>query len=223
MLSLSFLNPTVNTLNTVNNININQKNTKVVSIQSDRLIQNNLYAPTDSFKYYLDYSLVEKNNFDLNKEIARIKEEEKRAEEERLRRIEEEKKAEEERLRKIEEPRKASIKKQQAIKPVSNSTPKITFSGNIPDRITYWANQYGVDANKAIRIAQCESGLNPLAKSQNGLYAGLYQQSLEYWPSRAESVGLPGASIFDAEANIKVSIYMMAKDGFFHWPACSNK
>lgn len=230
MLSLSFLNPTATTLTTFNNvdININNTNTSVVSIESGRITQTNMYIPTDSFKYYLDYALVENTNFQLEQEIARIQEEERIAEEKRQReeaerqaRLEKERLAQQQRQRQ-EAARRQAERQRQAQR--AASTPSVAVpTGNIPDRITYWANRYGIDAGRAIRIAQCESGLNPGARSPNGLYGGLYQQAFAYWPARATQAGLPGASVFDAEANIRVSMHMMATQGFHHWPVCSNR
>src|SRR6056297_207416 len=102
MLSLSFLNPTATALNTVSDFNINNTEIETVSIESGRVTQTDMYIPTDSFKYYLDYASVEKNNFDLEQEIARIEEEERKAEEERQRK-EQEKQAE------LEQERQAQI------------------------------------------------------------------------------------------------------------------
>ncbi len=77
------------------------------------------------------------------------------------------------------------------------------------------AIEYGVDVGTAMRVAACESGFNPKARS--ALYGGVFQQSLSYWPSRARSYGHPGASVYDAYANIDVSLHMAKKVGWGHW------
>ncbi|MGH2661201.1 MAG: hypothetical protein ACRDH8_00045 [Actinomycetota bacterium] len=77
------------------------------------------------------------------------------------------------------------------------------------------AIEYGVDVGTAMRVAACESGFNPRARS--ALYGGVYQQSFRHWPSRARSYGHPGESVFDAYANIDVSLQMAKKVGWGHW------
>jgi hypothetical protein len=49
------------------------------------------------------------------------------------------------------------------------------------------------------------------------LYAGVFQQHLGYWPARAARFGFAGASPYDANANIAVSIAMMRTMGYGHW------
>lgn len=232
MLSLSFLNPTTTALNTITNFNINNKEIEKTSIVSGRITRTDMYIPTDSFKYYLDYASVEKVNFSLQQEIIRIEEEERRAEEERQRQ-EAERQAEIERQNQLQiekEQRAAAIRREnlrrQQLEAAARQAQANSLStpvGSVADRIVYWSNHYGIDSNRAIRIAQCESGLNPGARSPNGLYGGVYQQAFTYWPARAAAVGLSGASVFDAEANIRVSMHMMATQGFHHWPVCSTR
>jgi len=62
-------------------------------------------------------------------------------------------------------------------------------------------------AYKAIAVADCESDLKPRAYNSGG-YAGLFQQSTRYWPSRARQYGQGDRSVFNGRANIIVSIRM---------------
>ena len=68
-------------------------------------------------------------------------------------------------------------------------------------------------AYKAIAVADCESNLNPRALSSSGSYAGLFQQSTRYWPSRSRAYGQGDRSVYNGRANIIVSIRMAAADG----------
>ncbi|MDQ4005582.1 MAG: lytic transglycosylase domain-containing protein [Actinomycetota bacterium] len=77
------------------------------------------------------------------------------------------------------------------------------------------SRRYGVDSSTAIRVAQCESGLNPRAYSPP--YAGIFQQDTSYWPRRAATYGHKGDSVFDAYANVEVSLRMAAAQGWRHW------
>lgn len=75
--------------------------------------------------------------------------------------------------------------------------------------------RYGVDTAKAIRVAECESGLNP--KAYNRPYAGVYQHSTRFWKKRAASYGHAGESVFDAYANIDVALQMARRSGWGAW------
>jgi hypothetical protein len=71
-------------------------------------------------------------------------------------------------------------------------------------------------------VAECESHLNPGARSGSGSYAGLYQQSTRYWPSRATQFGQGDRSVFNGRANIIVSIRMAHADSSWSaWAGCA--
>ncbi len=71
------------------------------------------------------------------------------------------------------------------------------------------------DVQRVLLIAKCESKFNPLADS--GYYKGIFQHDPRYWDARAAKYGFAGASIFDADAQIGVSLSMMAAGGWSHW------
>lgn len=68
-----------------------------------------------------------------------------------------------------------------------------------------WDSPGGRD--KAVAVARCESNLRPRAYNPNG-YAGLYQQATRYWSGRADLYGQPDRSVYNARANIIVSVRM---------------
>ncbi len=73
---------------------------------------------------------------------------------------------------------------------------------------------------KAVEVARCESHLRPGAYNPNG-YAGLFQQSTRYWPDRAHRWGQPHRSVFNARANIIVSVRMARSLGSWSaWAGC---
>ncbi|MGB4762861.1 MAG: ubiquitin-like domain-containing protein [Candidatus Saccharimonas sp.] len=71
------------------------------------------------------------------------------------------------------------------------------------------------DIQRILMIAKCESKFNPLADS--GYYKGIFQHDPKYWPARAAKYGFAGASYFDVDAQIGVSLSMMATGGWSHW------
>lgn len=77
------------------------------------------------------------------------------------------------------------------------------------------ARRYGVSVATAMHVAACESGFNPKAYSHP--YAGIFQHDVRYWPGRARHYGHPGASPFDAYANVDVSLKMARAAGWGHW------
>jgi hypothetical protein len=82
-----------------------------------------------------------------------------------------------------------------------------------------------VELDKAVLVARCESGWNPSAIGYvHGVatYGGLFQHSFTYWDARAASAGWAGASIYAASANTAVSAWLVARDGWGHWPWCST-
>ena len=75
---------------------------------------------------------------------------------------------------------------------------------------------------KAIAVADCESNLGPTALSDSGSYAGLFQQSTLYWPSRARTFGQNDRSVFNGRANVIVSIRMAhAARSWGAWAGCA--
>lgn len=85
-------------------------------------------------------------------------------------------------------------------------------------RISYWCSVYGCDSNQLVRVMYCESGGKP--NSSNGSVKGLFQHEEAYWKTRSARVGLAGASIWDPEAQIKVTAYMFANGQASHWKNC---
>jgi len=74
---------------------------------------------------------------------------------------------------------------------------------------------------KAVQVARCESHLDPDAYNSGG-YAGLFQQATRYWPDRANRWGQPDRSVYNARANIIVSIRMArALDSWSAWGGCA--
>jgi hypothetical protein len=73
---------------------------------------------------------------------------------------------------------------------------------------------------KAVEVARCESHLRPDAFNPNG-YAGLFQQSTAHWAERADRYGQPDRSVFNARANVIVSVRMARALGSWSaWGGC---
>lgn len=73
---------------------------------------------------------------------------------------------------------------------------------------------FGAAGPTAVRIARCESHLNP--KARNGSHLGLFQVSepLHGWRAR-------GVSLFDVATNIRVAHELYAESGWRPWRACA--
>jgi len=210
-----------------NKINLNEekklkiKNYSLIEISKKNVSSLELVKKTTTeVKPNSKINLIEKP-----KDIIETRKREAREKIEEERKLKE--KAEKERLAVLQLERKKAeaLRRQKAVEQEKKKKESIsTGSGqnNVLARIKHWSDFYGVDYSKAISIAQCESGLDSNATSSNGLYAGVYQQDKNFWPNRAANAGVAGADVYNAEANIRVSIWMMATDGFGHWPVCGR-
>ena len=76
---------------------------------------------------------------------------------------------------------------------------------------------------KAIRVADCESGLNPDAVSPGGANWGLFQINRTSWESTVRSMGYSWSQMTDPYINSKVAlhIYKAAGNSFNPW-GCRN-
>jgi len=79
------------------------------------------------------------------------------------------------------------------------------------------ASHHGVSQSKALAIAYRESRYRPSAYNHAGEAAGIFQHLLKYWPDRAEDFGFDDWSVFNARANIMVTMRMVRLYGWDPW------
>jgi hypothetical protein len=79
------------------------------------------------------------------------------------------------------------------------------------------AAHYGINQEKALYIAWRESRYRPSAYNGAGPAGGLYQHLLRYWPDRAADYGFADWSIFNARANVFVTMRMVRQYGWTPW------
>lgn len=98
------------------------------------------------------------------------------------------------------------------------TAPHVSSGGDIQQIVREAARKYGIDEEHFVRIAHCESSMNPSAQnrsySENGVDfpSGLFQHLTNYWDARAAKYGYAGASVFDPVANANVTAGMF-RDG----------
>jgi hypothetical protein len=89
--------------------------------------------------------------------------------------------------------------------------------------ITCAADKWPVEggAEKAICIAERESGLIPTASSPTGMYVGLFQHSAADWPRRFDEWTRPGWRLkenpYNGRTNAIVTIRMANAEGWGPW------
>lgn len=95
---------------------------------------------------------------------------------------------------------------------------KVLFRGSVE----YWrpfvteaATARGLDPNRMLRIMQCESSGN--AQARNGVYSGLFQYHPTTWSNAIKRFGTGSESIWDGEAQIRITAAKMSVDGFGEW------
>jgi hypothetical protein len=79
------------------------------------------------------------------------------------------------------------------------------------------AVHHGVSTETALFVAWRESRYRPSAYNAAGGAAGIYQHLLKYWPDRAEDFGFRDWSVFNARANIMVTMRMVKQYGWDPW------
>lgn len=85
------------------------------------------------------------------------------------------------------------------------------------DLIHQAADEFGVDRGLMVRIADCESTLRWWALNRQSNASGLFQHLPQYWPGRAEAVGMPGAWIMDPRTNARAAAWMLSTQGTRPW------
>jgi len=76
--------------------------------------------------------------------------------------------------------------------------------------------RWGADGPLLIRIAECESRLNPTVVGRNGA-AGLFQIIPDTWRWAAARLSLGSASPFDPLANAEVAAWLLVTAGPGQW------
>ncbi len=132
---------------------------------------------------------------------------------------------------------KATVIEQGDFKPVALASAKVVrsepekptqgtqtsnASGSVESLIVKWANHYGVSPSTMLRVAHCESTMNPLAQNK-GYYAGggnpsgLFQFLPETFARYQRKAGLSGLDVFNADHNARVAAYAFSVGGASEW------
>jgi hypothetical protein len=79
------------------------------------------------------------------------------------------------------------------------------------------ASYHGISERKALYVAWRESRYRPSAYNPDGPAAGIYQHLVKYWRYRAETFGFAGWSVYNARANVFVTMRMVRRYGWDPW------
>lgn len=85
----------------------------------------------------------------------------------------------------------------------------------VPELIEYWSEYYHLDGGRMLRIAQCESRLDPKAVNHNGHY-GVYQFLPSTYAANYVAAGA-GPDYWDAGNNIRTAAYMFSINQAWQW------
>jgi D-Tyr-tRNAtyr deacylase len=170
------------------------------------LLQHNLQTKDQQLKIY------EAQKEAINQELEKAKGDSKKLKELEKKNQELQKAVEDAQARKAE---KLRIAQAEASNPVQASAQTVSAPvGNVEQIVRDAATKHGIDPDYFVRIAMCESTMNPSAVNysyaENGNPSGLFQHLSGYWPARAAAHGYAGASVFDAVANANVTASMWA-------------
>ncbi len=84
------------------------------------------------------------------------------------------------------------------------SAPATGGNSNVVNIITAAANRYGQSSEAMIRVARCESSLNPNAVNRSSGASGLFQ----FMPGTWRTTPYANANIFNAESNANAAAWM---------------
>lgn len=171
----------------------------------------------------------------LDQELDHTKESKQKSQEEVQKLEEEKKKLEEERLQlekelqaKAEAKAKLAASSSRVINAATGTQTAHASSGDVAGIITAASNKYGLNASYMIKVATCESTLNPSAVNR-GYYAGggnpsgLYQYLPETWSrisSRSPYGHQPWGEVFNVTTNANVTAWAFANGYSGEW-ACA--
>jgi hypothetical protein len=121
-----------------------------------------------------------------------------------------------------EQARQAQLAKAQAARTLQAAQVKAALmnydSFDYESLIRERCDALGCDANQLIRVMYCESGGRANAVNRQGSGAsGLFQFMPRTFSANAARIGLAGASIWDARAQIYVATYMFANGQAWQW------
>lgn len=108
----------------------------------------------------------------------------------------------------------ATVPKTTTTVPKNETTIQKPISGGIESVIRSAAAEFGVSGDRMVRVARCESTLNPNAK--NGQYGGLFQFSDKTFNWFASMSGL-GGSKWNASDAARMASWAFANGYASHW------
>lgn len=95
-------------------------------------------------------------------------------------------------------------------------TASVRPTGEIADIIRSAFARFGPDvAEQAVRVAQCESHLDP--RATNGQHASLFQISRTYHEARARRLGFDWSRMWEPAVNAAVAADIYASSGWTPW------
>lgn len=83
------------------------------------------------------------------------------------------------------------------------------------EKIKFYSGVFQMDSEKAIKVAKCESGLNPKAENIEGSATGLYQFIRKTWKANCKG------NVYNADANI-ICFMQHFKDNPGAWSASKS-
>lgn len=103
--------------------------------------------------------------------------------------------------------------------PVAAAPAPVSIPGN-PNIVGLIRQVFGPEADRAIRVAWCESRHNP--KARNGSHYGLMQISRRWHEGRARRMGYSWGQMLEPEPNLRVAHAIWREQGWRPW-SCKGR
>jgi hypothetical protein len=99
--------------------------------------------------------------------------------------------------------------------PLAPAAPAASSQGGVPGMIVGAARRYGLDPDRMLRVAWCESEYDPNAEGDGGASWGVFQFQRALWSETPQ--GRAGLSRKDAAANIEAAMWAWSHGKRSHW------
>jgi hypothetical protein len=106
---------------------------------------------------------------------------------------------------------------QPAPAPATATLRPVPSTGYVETVVRAAAAEFGVNADQLVRVAKCESGLNPLAKNPASTASGLFQFLTTTWAGNGPRLGYGPADVWDPVAASRVAAWMFAHGQSGQW------
>jgi hypothetical protein len=226
LLSISIINTGV-----INNQPVGDINLPDTDFTQQTTLNSSTESEDSNFSYFLDVQLpkIQERSLAEEQRVAELDLAQQKAQQEQLAQIQQEQIRINQEVQRVKQEQEAQAQQQKAAQEKAQKALEaeqkkaqartIAIPANT-DYITLIRERcalLGCNSDQVIRVMYCESGGRHNAYNASSGASGLFQHMPAYWASRATTYGVPGADIWDPQAQIIVTTGMFSQGLASHW------